>query len=66
MSAVEEVRSASKSFYAALNAVLNGDEQPIARIWSHGADVTTMHPIGGRQVGWAAVSGVWDEVTKAF
>ncbi|MCG8606139.1 hypothetical protein MJD09_14270 [bacterium] len=26
----------------------NGDAGSMADIWSHGADVTVMHPIGGR------------------
>lgn len=30
----------------------NGDARPLSDIWSHGAAVTAMHPIGGRQVGW--------------
>ena len=29
---------------------------------SAGADVTTMHPIGGRQVGWDQVWGSWQQV----
>jgi ketosteroid isomerase-like protein len=28
-------------------------------VWSHTADVTAMHPIGGRQIGW-------DEVRESF
>lgn len=49
----DEVRKASEQFYAALNRMLNGDAGPMADIWSHSAVVTTMHPIGGREVGWA-------------
>jgi ketosteroid isomerase-like protein len=66
MSAEADVRRASTSFYSALNTVLNGDAQPLEDIWSHGSDVTTFHPIGGRQVGWTAVHQVWQEVTKVF
>ena len=47
-SAKDEVRKASKQFYAALNRMLNGDAGPLEDIWSHKAIVTTMHPIGGR------------------
>jgi ketosteroid isomerase-like protein len=62
MSTEDEVREASKRFYAALNAMLNGDASSMADVWSHGAAVTTMHPIGGRQVGWSEVRGSWEQV----
>ena len=57
-----EVRKASDQFYAALNKMINGDPSHLANIWSHGANVTTMHPIGGRQVGWDQVRGSWEQV----
>ena len=53
--AEDEVRAASQQFYAALNSAANGDAGPMAAIWSQGTDVTTMHPIGGRQIGWDQV-----------
>src|SRR5262245_26305014 len=62
MSADEEVRAASERFYAALNAVVNGDAGPMASVWSQGSDVTTMHPIGGREVGWKQVRASWLQV----
>jgi hypothetical protein len=52
MSAEDEVRKASEQFYSALNRMLNGDAGPLADIWSHSASVTTLHPLGGREVGW--------------
>ena len=64
MSAEDEVRKASRQFYAALNRMLNGDATSLAAIWSHGPGVTTMHPIGGRQVGWNDVWGSWNQVSK--
>jgi ketosteroid isomerase-like protein len=62
MSTEDEVRAASKQFYAALNRMLSGDAGPLADIWSHGPAVSTMHPIGVRQVGWDEVSGSWQQV----
>ena len=56
MSAEEDVRRASKQFYAALNRMANGDAGPMASAWSHGPDVTALHPIDGREVGWDAVN----------
>lgn len=64
MSAEYEIRNASKQFYAGLNRMANGDAGPLADTWSHRADVTTMHPIGGRQVGWDAVRASFEQVAK--
>ena len=64
MSTEDEVRKASEHFYAGLNRMANGDSGPLADIWSHSAAVTTMHPIGGREVGWSAVRGSFEQVAK--
>jgi ketosteroid isomerase-like protein len=60
----DEVRKASKQFYAGLNRMANGDADPLADIWSHSTAVTAMHPIGGRQVGWDAVRTSFEEVAQ--
>jgi ketosteroid isomerase-like protein len=62
MSAEADVREASESFYAALNRMVSGDAAPLTDIWAHGPDVTAMHPIGGRQVGWDQVRATWEQV----
>jgi len=62
MSTEDEVRNASKQFYAAINRMLNGDAGPLANIWSHSTAVTTLHPIGGREVGWDKVRASWENV----
>ena len=59
MATVDDVRTASAQFYSALNAALNGDAGPLDGIWSHDAEVTTLHPLGGRQVGWLEVQPVF-------
>ena len=64
MSAEDEVRKASKQFYAALNEMANGSAQSLTDLWSHNSAVTTMHPIGGRQVGWDKVWEAWDQVAQ--
>jgi ketosteroid isomerase-like protein len=56
------VRKASKSFYAALTAMAQGDAGPMGAIWSHSATVTTMHPIGGREKGWSKVKAPWTQI----
>ena len=60
----DEVRKASEQFYAALNRMANGDASPLADIWSHSATVTTMHPIGGRDVGWDKVRESFEQVAQ--
>jgi len=62
MATEDDVRKASDQFYAALNRMANGDAGLLADIWSHSADVTTMHPIGGRQVGWEEVRSSFEQV----
>ena len=62
--AEQDVRRASSAFYAALNSMANGDAGPMADIWSHSDSVTTMHPIGGREVGWEQVEGPWHQVAS--
>ena len=47
-----------------LNRMVNGDAGPLADIWSHSAAVTTMHPIGGREVGWDAVRASFEQVAQ--
>jgi len=64
MSTEDEVRAASIQFYAALNRMANGDAHSLADIWSQGAGVTTMHPIGGREVGWDKVRGSFEQVAQ--
>jgi ketosteroid isomerase-like protein len=64
MTADAEVLKASEQFYAALNRTANGDASAMPEIWSHSADVTTMHPIGGREAGWNQVRGSWEQVAK--
>ena len=64
MSAEDEVRAASKALYSALNRMCNGDAGPMMDVWAHSASVSTMHPIGGREVGWDQVQGPWQQVAQ--
>ena len=66
MATEDEVREASDRFYAALLSMLNGDAAPMADVWAHDAGVSTMHPLGGREVGWDAVRGSWEGAAQAF
>ena len=60
------IRTRSR-FYAALNSVLDGgDTGPMEEIWSHGRDVSAMHPFGGRMVGWDEVGASWEQAAQAL
>jgi ketosteroid isomerase-like protein len=52
MSTEDDVRAVSDRFYSGLSRM---DVAALPEIWSHGDDVTTMHPMGGEQVGWEEV-----------
>jgi ketosteroid isomerase-like protein len=62
MSTQDEVRQVSEQFYAALNRMANGDAGPVMEVWSHISDVTTMHPLGDREVDWEQVRVLWEQV----
>jgi ketosteroid isomerase-like protein len=64
MSTETDMHKASEKFYQALTRMLNGDSGPLADIWSHGTEVTAMHPIGGREVGWDQVRRSWEQVAQ--
>ena len=59
-----EIREVSAQFYAALKRMLNGDPRALSDVWSHGSFVTAMHPLGGRQVGWAEVRKTWEQIAR--
>jgi len=62
MAAADEVRQASDRFYAALNRMANSDASPMSAVWSHGEDVTAMHPIEERGEGWEQVRSQFEQV----
>ena len=64
MSTEKEVRQASDQFYAALNHLVNGDAGLMTEIWSHGSDVTVLHPIAGVTVGWEQVHASWEQFAQ--
>jgi ketosteroid isomerase-like protein len=66
MAAEDEVRQASEQFYAALNRTLDGDSGLMEQIWSHGSDVSVMHPFGARMLGWDEVRDSWEQASQAF
>ena len=66
MAVEDEIRQASDQFYAALNREINGDPGQMVEVWSHGSDVATMHPLGGRELGWEEVQAGWEQAAQAI
>ena len=64
MTTKREIREVSAQFYAALKQMLNGDPRALSDVWSHRSFVTAMHPLGGRQVGWAEVRKTWEQIAQ--
>ena len=66
MALEDEIRQASEQFYEALNRTINGDSGSMMEVWSHGSDVTALHPLGGRETGWREVRASWEQVAQEF
>lgn len=64
MEVLDEIRKASELLYAALYYMLNGNSCLMDDIWSKSPSVTTMHPIGGRDVGWDEVRETWAQLAR--
>ncbi|REK10461.1 MAG: DUF4440 domain-containing protein [Planctomycetota bacterium] len=46
------VQEATAGFYKAINAMFEGDIEPMKEVWSHADDITYMGPDGTVEVGW--------------
>jgi ketosteroid isomerase-like protein len=66
MAIEDDIRQASDRFYDALNQLLQGNPGAMNEVWSHGAYVSTMHPIGGREIGWEQVRQAWEQTSQAI
>ena len=53
------VRAAVDQWFVVLNAMLNGDPEPFAELYSHEDDVTYMGAEGTYRTGWAAAYADW-------
>ena len=42
----------------------NGETGTMTGIWSHSADATALHPIGGRDLGWEKIRESFDNVAS--
>ena len=59
MMELSRLQDATASFYEALNLVLRGNAEPMLALWSRGADVTYMSPLGELLIGWAPIEASW-------
>jgi ketosteroid isomerase-like protein len=64
MEDLDEIRETSELLYSALSNMLNGDSSMMEGVWSHSILVTTMHPVGGREIGWDRVRETWDQLAR--
>jgi ketosteroid isomerase-like protein len=55
-----DVRQAADRFYEALNALFEGNLEPMKTAWSHADDIVYMGPGGSVKVGWQAVWKDWE------
>lgn len=63
MSTEDDVRAISDKFYSGLSRM---DVAALPEIWSHSDDVTTMHPMGGEQVGWEEVRASFEQAAGSM
>ena len=55
----QAVRAAVDQWFVVLNAMLNGDPEPLADLYSHADDVTYMSAEGTYRIGWEAAYADW-------
>ena len=58
------VELAANNFYAALNVLFTGDNQPMQNAWSHADDVVYMGPDGLYLIGWPDIGKMWSIVAE--
>ena len=63
MSTEDEVRAVSDRFYVALGRL---DISQLQDVWSQSNTVTTMHPMGGEEVGWPEVRKSFEQAAGAM
>lgn len=64
MTAVDDIRTASARFYAALNSMAAGNAAPMATAWIGEGAISAQHPIGGRSEGHATVMASFAKVAE--
>ncbi|WP_421722832.1 YybH family protein [Bauldia sp.] len=60
MADTDEVLAADETFFAALNAIFQGDIAPMEKLWSHQSDVIYMGPQPDLfEIGWKVTDADW-------
>ena len=62
--ATADIAAAVDAWFGALNAMLRGDPEPFAAVFSHGDDVLYMSGEGTYRVGWEATWADWKEQAR--
>jgi ketosteroid isomerase-like protein len=63
MASDDDVQAASDRFYRVLGDM---DVSGMLEVWSQNGDVTTMHPMGGEEVGWTEVRRSFEQAADAM
>ena len=63
-SEMDAVLAANGKFYAALNAMFEGDPKPFEEVWWHTDDVVYMGADGAYNVGWKMIYENWKKQAK--
>ena len=64
--AVDSVQPVLQRYFDALNAIANGDPEPLKALYSHREDISQCGLWGGVERGWEEVSGRLDWVAEQF
>jgi ketosteroid isomerase-like protein len=65
-SAVDSIQPVLQRYFDALNAIANGDPEPLKALYSHREDISQCGLWGGVERGWEEVSGRLDWVAEQF
>ena len=65
-SAVDSIQPVLQRYFDALNAIANGDPEPLKALYSHREDISQCGLWGGVERGWAEVSARLDWVAEQF
>jgi|SRR5215208_1527340 len=66
MAAVDDLDEVIEQYHLALGEFLNGNPEPVKKIFSHGEDVTLANPFGPPARGWEQVAQTIERAASQF
>ena len=66
MAAVDDLDEVIEQYHLALGEFLNGNPEPVKKIFSHGEDVTLANPFGPAVRGWEQVAQTMERAASNF